>query len=300
MTAPRRVMPHRMVVDPNVFISALMAKPGSPNLAVAQAVTTNKLILVACPALLQELSDVTHRERFRRWFSLEDAQRLVDALALIAEMHPDPPTVPPVCADPDDDYLFALADAADTRVIVSGDRKVQAVEMLGIDVRSPRAVADELNKLLAMRHPWGPGMIPANPIEALQLAAIRGDDKVLLVAASFRSLLRGKVRRHELARMVTPEAMPSLFTYRREVDKLLRDRGMSNLVEYQSPDVAMVKMTDDPGHSVRATAVVSIQMVPVVLHRRPDLPHDPETGGWRVHHVGGPTRETPGYAAPAD
>lgn len=68
-------------------------------------------------------------------------------------MHPDPPTVPPVCADPNDDYLFALADAADTRVIVSGDRKVQAVDMLGIDVRSPRAVADELNKLLAMRHP---------------------------------------------------------------------------------------------------------------------------------------------------
>lgn len=143
-------MPQRVVIDPNVFISALMAKPGSPNLAVAQAVTTNKLILVACPALLQELSDVTRRERFRRWFSLEDAQRLVDALALIAEMHPDPPTVPPVCVDPDDDYLFALADAADTPVIVSGDRKVQAVDTLGIDVRSPRAVADELNNPPAM------------------------------------------------------------------------------------------------------------------------------------------------------
>jgi hypothetical protein len=49
-------MPHRMVIDPNVFISALMTKPGSPNLAIAQAVTTNKLTLVACPALLQELS----------------------------------------------------------------------------------------------------------------------------------------------------------------------------------------------------------------------------------------------------
>lgn len=287
-----------MVVDPNVFVSALMAKPGSPNLAIAQAVTTNKLILVACPALLQELSDVAQRERFRRWFSLEDAQRLVSALALIAEMHPDPSTIPPVCADPDDDYLFALADAANTRVIVSGNRKVQAVNISGIDVRSPRAVVDELNNILAKRHSWGPGVIPANPVEALQLAAIRGDDKILHVAAAFRSLLRGKVQRSELARIVTPEAMPSLFTYKREVDKLLRDRGMSNLVEYQSPNVAMVKMTDDPGYCVRATAVVSIQMVPVVLHRRPDLPHDPETGGWRVHHVGDPTRETPGYAPP--
>jgi predicted nucleic acid-binding protein len=40
-----------MVIDPNVFISALMAKPGSAALAIAQAVTTNKLALVACPAL---------------------------------------------------------------------------------------------------------------------------------------------------------------------------------------------------------------------------------------------------------
>ncbi|MGH3925917.1 MAG: hypothetical protein ACRDTT_24165 [Pseudonocardiaceae bacterium] len=74
---------------------------------------------------------------FRRWFSVEDSDRLVDALALIAEMHPDPAMVPPVCADPDDDYLFALADSAKARVIVSGDRKVQAVNVTGIAVRSP-------------------------------------------------------------------------------------------------------------------------------------------------------------------
>ncbi|MGH3925916.1 MAG: PIN domain-containing protein [Pseudonocardiaceae bacterium] len=57
-------MPHRAVIDPNVFISALMAKPGSPNSTIAHAVTTGKLTLVACPALLQELSNVAHRERF--------------------------------------------------------------------------------------------------------------------------------------------------------------------------------------------------------------------------------------------
>ncbi len=101
---------------------------------------------MACPALLQELSDVAHRERFRRWFSVDDAERLVDALALIAEMHPDPTTVPPVCADPTDDYLFALADAAEARVIVTGDREVQAVDVPGIDVMPPRAAADVLDE----------------------------------------------------------------------------------------------------------------------------------------------------------
>ncbi len=133
-----------MVIDPNVFISALMAKPGSAALAIAQAVTTNKLALVACPALLLELSDVVHREHFRRWFTVQDAERLVDALSLIAEMHPDPPAVPPGCTDPDDDYLFALADAAGVGIIVSGDRAVLATQVPGVEVLTPRQAADAL------------------------------------------------------------------------------------------------------------------------------------------------------------
>lgn len=82
-------MPYRVVIDPNVFVSALMTKPDSPTVAIAQAIATGELKLVACPALLQELSDVAHRERFRRWFTIEDVQHLVDALTLIAEMHSD-------------------------------------------------------------------------------------------------------------------------------------------------------------------------------------------------------------------
>jgi putative PIN family toxin of toxin-antitoxin system len=146
VTRSRRGLLQRVVIDPNVFISALMTKPGSPTLAIAHAVTTNKLTLVACPRLLEELSNVAHRQRFRRWFSVEDAERLVDALALIAEMHPDPLAVRQVCADPDDDYLFALADSADAGIIISGDRKVQAVNMACVDVMSPRGAADGLEE----------------------------------------------------------------------------------------------------------------------------------------------------------
>lgn len=90
---------------------------------------------------------MAHREHFRRWFSAEDARHLVDALALRAEMHLDPPTVPAVCADPDDDYLFALARSAEARVIISGGRKVQAVDVAGIEVMSPRAAIAELDEL---------------------------------------------------------------------------------------------------------------------------------------------------------
>lgn len=140
-------MPYRVVIDPNVFVSALMTKPGSPTLTIAQAVTTGKLKFVACPTLVQELSEVAYRERFRRWFTVEDTQHLVDALTLIAEMHPDPTRIPSVCADPDDNYLFALAQSTGTSIIISGDRKVQAVAVSGIEVMSPRAALAKLDKL---------------------------------------------------------------------------------------------------------------------------------------------------------
>lgn len=142
MTEPPGVSLVRAVIDPNVFVSALMAKPGSAALTTAQAVATDHLVLVACPCLLAELSGVAKREKFRQYFSVEQAELLVAALELKAEMCPDPPTGPRVCADPDDDYLFALAVVADVRLVVSGDRKVLAVQLPGIDVLTPRQLVD--------------------------------------------------------------------------------------------------------------------------------------------------------------
>jgi len=126
-----------VIIDPNVFVSALMAKPGSAAVAAAQAVATDKLTLVACPHLLAELTGVAHREKFRKYFSIEQAELLVAALELKAEMRPDPPTGLQVCLDPEDDYLFALAVAANVEVVVSGDRKVQVYSFLALKFWRP-------------------------------------------------------------------------------------------------------------------------------------------------------------------
>lgn len=63
MTEPSGILPSRAVVDPNVFVSALVSKPGSPSLAVAQAAATGTMTLVACPHLLEELAEVLLREQ---------------------------------------------------------------------------------------------------------------------------------------------------------------------------------------------------------------------------------------------
>jgi predicted nucleic acid-binding protein len=81
---------------------------------------------------------------------------LAAALELKAEMRPDPPPGMRVCADPEDDYLFALAEVANVQVMVSGDHKVQAVRLPGIEVLTPRTLVDRLNEFSANPHPRGP------------------------------------------------------------------------------------------------------------------------------------------------
>jgi predicted transcriptional regulator len=229
----------------------------------------------------------------------DDAAAIVEAeRELKAEMRPDPPTGLRVCADPEDDYLFALAVAANVEVVVSGDRKVQAVQLPGIEVLKPREIVNRLNDLIANPHPWGPTFLAAPAGEPMLIAEIRGNDKVLRAAAMFCTQVQRWTRRRYLKLLVTPEALPSIHRHRRQVAALLRDRGMANFVDYPAPDVATVKMTEDPGYTVRNTDEVLIQAVPIQLHRRPQLPHLPETGGWRVHHVGDPSRTEPGYIPP--
>jgi uncharacterized protein len=81
------------------------------------------LNLVSSPALLAELTEVVSRSKFdvvlaRSQISREDMLNAVRRLAQVV----DPPTLPqPVCRDPDDDAILALALAAQADLIVSGD-----------------------------------------------------------------------------------------------------------------------------------------------------------------------------------
>ena len=79
--------------------------------------------LVSSPALLAELADVIGRSKFdailtrsntSRELSLAEVRRLAEVI--------EPPSLPqPVCRDPNDDQVLALAIAAKVELIVSGD-----------------------------------------------------------------------------------------------------------------------------------------------------------------------------------
>jgi putative PIN family toxin of toxin-antitoxin system len=134
----------RVVLDSNVLISALL-EPRGPSAKLLRAWTEGKFELVVSPQLLDELADVLGRERLRRWLTEEEASVFVASLRRDATVVDDSPVEPGITPDPDDDYVVALARAADVDYLVSGDRHL--TELIDPDppVLTPRAFLGRLH-----------------------------------------------------------------------------------------------------------------------------------------------------------
>lgn len=102
-----------------MWVSAVINPYGAPA-RVALAVADGAVTAVATQHLLDELAAVLIRPKFRRWISVADAIAFVESLGGHADLRADPGSPKTKVRDPDDDYLVALADAADV-VIVTGD-----------------------------------------------------------------------------------------------------------------------------------------------------------------------------------
>jgi uncharacterized protein len=111
----------RVVLDPAVLISALITPLGNAA-RLWQAVVDQQLEIATCPRLLAELVAVLERPKFRRYTTAEEARAFVAEVARRSHRVPDQQDGPPVSRDPNDDYLFALALATGSRVVISGDQ----------------------------------------------------------------------------------------------------------------------------------------------------------------------------------
>jgi putative PIN family toxin of toxin-antitoxin system len=134
----------RAVLDPNVLVSAAISPAGPPR-RIVTAWIDERFELIASPALLGELADVLARPKFRRFITAAVATELIDALATAAVIVADPPGLPGVSPDPDDDYLVALARAAGADYLVSGDQHLLDLADPDPPVLSPRHFLDLLN-----------------------------------------------------------------------------------------------------------------------------------------------------------
>lgn len=125
----------RAVLDPGVLVSALITPRGTPAKLLLSA-GEGDFELIVSPLLLEELELVLRREKFRRYIDQDGVSAYLDLLRRSAEIAADPETPPPIrCADPDDDYLVALAHGQNA-ALVSGDSHL--LDLAGqIPVHSP-------------------------------------------------------------------------------------------------------------------------------------------------------------------
>jgi putative PIN family toxin of toxin-antitoxin system len=112
----------RAVLDPNVLISALGSPSGTPA-ALVRAWLDGVYDVVLSPKSLAELQRALAYPHLAELVSGDDAQELTELLRRAATVADDQDGTPglPAWRDPGDDYLIALAAAADA-MLVSGDR----------------------------------------------------------------------------------------------------------------------------------------------------------------------------------
>lgn len=134
--------PHRVVVDPNVFISAT-----TPNGALGpllDLIDKGTLVPVLTQHLVGEVVDVLGRPKLDKYVQPGVSAACEEQMRLLGEWHTDIAEPPAATRDPKDDYLVALAIAARAEAIVSGDDDLHAARDLEITVLTPRYLLTRL------------------------------------------------------------------------------------------------------------------------------------------------------------
>jgi putative PIN family toxin of toxin-antitoxin system len=134
----------RVVVDANVFISAVINPLGPPGRLVDSA-RRGQYVLVASPLLITEVEEVLGRDRLRRRLPPGAAERFLVELRALVELVPDPrQPLSHVTRDPDDDYLPALAKEADVDCLITGDADLTDLTGVVPPVSTPAAFLSRL------------------------------------------------------------------------------------------------------------------------------------------------------------
>ena len=147
--APRGVPPAadvpRAVLDTNVLVSALITPRGASARLLIE-LRDGAFEMIVSPMLLAELQEVLLRDRFRRYVSPPEVDAYLKLIRDLAVVHDDPTSSSaPLSADPDDDFLVALAREARVTALVSGDGHLLALRPT-VPVMTPAAFLASLDE----------------------------------------------------------------------------------------------------------------------------------------------------------
>lgn len=128
---PRRYE-RRVIVDTNCWISFLIGKRLS---RLVDLLSNERVRLVICDELLEEIREVTTRPKFAKYFPKAEVNSLIEFMELIGERF-EPGQQVKLCRDGADDYLLALAIEARAHFLVTGDQDLLVLR----DVKNCRIV----------------------------------------------------------------------------------------------------------------------------------------------------------------
>ena len=134
---------HRVVIDPNVLISATITPRGALG-PILHLIDDGTLVPVVTRHLVDEVIDVLGRPKLAKYVRPGAATAFEHQMRQLGEWHADIIDPPALTRDPKDDCLVALARDAAVDAITSGDDDLHAARDLGIEVLTPRDLLTRL------------------------------------------------------------------------------------------------------------------------------------------------------------
>jgi len=109
---------HRIVLDTNVLVSALMSKLGNPA-KIYRMFLSETVLIVFSDEIMDEYIDVLHRPHLK--LSSDDVNKVINAIKLFGEcIEPVPSTFPMI--DEDDRIFYDVANSAGAYLITGNKR----------------------------------------------------------------------------------------------------------------------------------------------------------------------------------
>lgn len=129
----------RIVLDTNLFVSAIL-KPGSNPDLILHLVKDEKVLLLMSDSICHEISRVLDYPKIRKRLTISDEElkSFMQLLNAVAIMTPDTLVLPLLEADPDDTKYLVCAVEGRADFIISGDHHLTDLVMYrGIRIVTP-------------------------------------------------------------------------------------------------------------------------------------------------------------------
>ncbi len=139
----------RLVVDANVFISALIARKGVPGRLLIRLIEDRSVFLVSS-GTMEELHRTLEYPKIRKLLKQTpiDIERLLSSVELLAEEVDTALPMPKLeCRDPKDIEYLAIAVLGRAECIVSGDKDLLVLESVeGIPILTPAQLLGRMER----------------------------------------------------------------------------------------------------------------------------------------------------------